>query len=376
VRRWSVLFVLAACGNDTAPPAPHRDSAPTMRRVIEPPAGTVRLRPPYAITPTEVGPYKLGQKVTAVLEQLQSGPRILRFEIPSVLRTNVIRAEEGAVLIGGDSTASTVTSVTTFVAVLTSDVARSESGIHVGASRQELGALVDDAERAHDPRLLAPIALRGARVIVEKDRVAAIVIGDAPPHEPLGGEACARPASTDTAMGACLTGSGELISVEDDVIAIRAPDAEKPLASIRVPNLVFAAPLRNAADGRDELVAISRNDEPTARTWTLAAYRFEGKKHVVVIEPTALYQLTSAQTRWIGTDLRDIDLYLELTSVADGIEVGGLLTTATKDKIRDVVVISPRSIERRRVGKPLVGEPADAGVPDANPGSGPDSAKL
>ena len=32
-------------------------------------------------------------------------------------------------------------------------------------------------------------------------------------------------------------------------------------------------------------------------------------------------------------ELRDIDLYLELASQADGIEVGGLLTTRAGDKL-------------------------------------------
>ncbi|MBS1121261.1 MAG: hypothetical protein H6Q90_3489 [Deltaproteobacteria bacterium] len=153
------------------------------------------------------------------------------------------------------------------------------------------------------------------------------------------------------------------------------------VANLRVPNLVFAAPLRSQ-EGRDELVIVTRTDEPQQRTWALIVYRLDAGKLVRVVDSTPLYQLSSAQTRWIGADLREVDLYLELASRSDGIEVGGLLTTHTGDKIRDVVLISPVQVARKH-GKSVAGEPGDvgidAGVNDAGPidaHSGRGSAKL
>jgi len=73
--------------------------------------------------------------------------------------------------------------------------------------------------------------------------------------------------------------------------------------------------------------------------------------------------------RWIGADLRDVELYLELTSRPDAIEVGGLLTTPgsprTATKIRDVVVIANASVPRKRQQVRQV-EPADAPPTAAN----------
>jgi hypothetical protein len=133
---------------------------------------------------------------------------------------------------------------------------------------------------------------------------------------------------------------------------------------------VFAAPLRSASDGRDELVVITRTDEAALRSWWITAYRFEGTRLVRTIDVTQLYQLSTANARWIGADLHDVELYLELTSRPDGIEVGGLLATPSAarkiTKIRDVVVISPASVTRRR-GKLTSAEPSDAGVSGSSP---------
>jgi hypothetical protein len=131
---------------------------------------------------------------------------------------------------------------------------------------------------------------------------------------------------------------------------------------LHVPNLVFAVPLRNPIDGRDDLVVITRVDDPQQRTWSLTAYRLEPRKWTFAVDNnTQLYALSSNETRWIGADLRDVDLYLELTSRADGIEVGGLLTTRTSQKIRDVVVLS-KVVAARRRAKTVPAESGDAGV--------------
>ena len=128
---------------------------------------------------------------------------------------------------------------------------------------------------------------------------------------------------------------------------------------IPIPGLVFAAALRNT-EGRDDLVAIARTDEASLHTWTLVAFRMENGRLVRVVDPTPVYQLSATNARWIGADLHDLDLYLELQSRSDAIEVGGLLTNRSGDRLHDIVVISPRSVPRHRV-KPGPTEASDAG---------------
>ena len=161
---------------------------------------------------------------------------------------------------------------------------------------------------------------------------------------------------------------GEVVTYDDNELTVTAKDGH--VASAPARGLVFAAPLRT--DGRDELVAITRTDEPQARVWSLVAYRLEnGIKMVRSIEPTTLYQLTAASARWIGADLRDLDLYLELASHPDAIEVGGLLTTREGDKIRDIIVISPVPVARRRP-KSVPPEAVDAGTSETGSENGSD----
>jgi hypothetical protein len=95
----------------------------------------------------------------------------------------------------------------------------------------------------------------------------------------------------------------------------------------------------------------------------LVAARIEGARLVRVVEPTPVYQLTAANARWIGAELRDLDLYLELRGRRDAIEVGGLLTTRSADRVRDVVEISPVPVPRKRL-KPPSAEASDGGAVD------------
>jgi len=362
---------LASCGGrrrerDQEPP---RD-AQRARRVIEPSTDRVGPLPPYAIRGDGVGPYKLGEKLSDLLEQLSSGPRIELFEIAGVVHRNVIRAEDDTVLIGGEQA-----STASFVAVIGgAGVASTESGIHVGSTRDELTAgmkpAVDEPTRARDPRLFAPAALPGVRVVLDAGKVAAMVVtsATAPPRQP---SDCQRPAATERGFGACLTPAGELVVVEGDELVIKSGDGERVVATPpKVAGVLFAAPLYVAAESRDELVVITRTDEAASRSWSISAYRLDGARLVRTVDSPALYQLSSANARWIGADLREVELYLELTSRADGIEVGGLLTTRSAakaaTKFRDVVVISPATAPRRR-GKSAPTEASDAGVTQAAP---------
>lgn len=369
MKLWFAAIALVACSDhDRGDRTSKEAEAPRPRRQIEPPVGVVRALPPHPIRATSVGPYKLGEKLSDLLEQLPSGPRMVLFEVPDVLHRSVIRAEGNDVLIGGEpqGTAS-------FVAVVGSEVARTESNIHVGSTRAEmitaLGPLVEELDRAHDPRLAFPSGLKNARIVLDDDRISAITIlaevatSPAPPVK----DDCPRPAATDKALGACLTGAGELVQLEDGEITIRLPDSEKAMAAFKVPNAVFAAPLRTA-DGRDELVVVTRTAEAQLRSWSLVAFRFDNGKIAKSVDPTPLYAVSSANARWIGAEVSEVDLYLELVNRPDGIEVGGLLTTRPgTGQTRDVVVLSTRSVARRR-GKATTADAGSAETVDGGVG--------
>jgi len=348
---WLVV-ALAACERSEPP---HVDKQPQVqrpeRRVIEPPAGLVRPLPPHAIRADGVGPYRLGDKLSDVLAQLASGPRIALIEIPGVVHHSLIRTEEDdTVLIGGEPAGTA-----TFVAVTGASVARTESGIHVGSTRKDLAPLgppVRDPDRALDPRLVVPSGMRNARIVLDGDRVIAIAIVEPapPPPAPGGEETCTRPeppaGARVTVIGSCMSATGERVEVLESEISVRMGEGERAIGFKLPAPIVFAAPLR-MPDGRDELAVVTRADGEQTRTWALSTFRFEAGRLARTTDAAPLYVVTAANARWIGADLRDVDLYLDLTSRKDGIEVGGLLTTRSGSAIKDLVVITSVPVARK-----------------------------
>jgi hypothetical protein len=362
VRRLVALALLAAvaCGSHDPPPVENKPER--TKRVIEPPAGKVRPLPPHAIRADGVGPYKLGATLADLLDQLPSGPRIATLDIPGVVHRSILRGEDDAILIGGEPQGRA-----TYVAVVGGEVARTESGLHVGSTRDELvralGAPFEEPDRARDPRVVVPSGMRNARVILDGDQVKAIVVTAAEPRDRML-DGCTRPAGGDNKVGICLSQTGETVTREGDDLIVHLAESDRPVGfPLRIPGLLWFAPLRNS-EGRDDLVAVARSDDGQTRTWSVVAYRFEGKMMVRIVDPTPVYQLSAANARWIGADLRDIELYLELQSHPDAIEVGGLLTTKPGDRFHDIAVISPVPVHPRRV-KAGPTEAQDAGTSDS-----------
>jgi hypothetical protein len=366
IRTVLLLAVLTIGCSDREKPAVQKEPEKS-RRVVEPQSRGVRALPPHAISAEGVGPYKLGATVGELLDQLPSGPRIRQFTIPGIVHRDMLRGEDDAILIGTEPQGRAQ-----FVAVVRGEIAKTEANVQVGSTREELdkalGAPLDDLERARDPHIVIPSKLDNAHVVVGGDRIEAIVLTpvvERAKEAPTATEpACTRPTADreKRIFGACLTATGEQIRIGEDEVAVLAKDGEKVAASVRVPGLVFAAALRNPIDGRDELVVVTRSDDGQARTWVLTVYRLVDGK-LKWGEPKPVYQITSANARWIGAELDQVDLLLELTSKADAIEVGGLLTTRIADKIRDIVVISPVTVARR-VAKGPAPEAPDAGLSD------------
>lgn len=369
MKRWLVIAAVS-CGSDSRTPPP--EPLP-QRRVIEAPTNTMTMLAPFPITAEGVGPYKLKKLVAPLLDR-QSGPLNLRFEVANVLKSGLARTEEGGLLIGSDLPASSGTTIS-FLAVIGAKVGTLASGLRVGSTRDEVikaGVVTGDVDRALDPRLVVPAGATNARIVIDDKKVAAIVLAGEP-REPVRDADCTRPANTETAFGMCMI-TGELVERDGDDLILRSADQEKVLARTLVPGLVWAGPLRNAAEGRDELIAIwraeTRSDELTTRTWNIIGFRYEnGQLRRTAVDATPLYQLSATHARWIGAELKDLDLYLELKSQPETIEVGGLLTTTRNGRIHDAVVISPVTVARKH-SKTATPEAVDAGIPDAESGAG------
>lgn len=370
-----VIALLAlGCSDHDRPRATQSESTDRTPRVLDPPPQNVRALPPHAIRADGVGPYKLGLTLERLGTQIPSGGRNAQVDIPLVVHLSVLHAEEDAILIGGEPLGRA-----TFVAVVGSQIARTETGVQVGSTRDELiralGQPSIELDRARDPHVIVPTNLRELRAVMDLDgdRVVGLVVAASEPPSKLDVNAgCVRPPGDDKKRGACVTGAPDLVSVENDELVVRAAEGDKVLAHEKLPNAVFVAPVR-APDGRDELIAVIQTEDAQTRTWWLVAFRWDANHLVRVVDAARgialVYQLTATNARWIGSALHDLDLALEVVNRGDTFEVGGLLTRRSGDKLRDLLVLSPVSVPRKRA-KPATPDPTPATTGDAGVSAG------
>lgn len=355
----ALALIGSGCSDRDRPhPSEPADRTP---RVLEPPPQNVRALPPHAIRADGVGPFKLGLTLEQLGSQVLSGGRSAQVDLPNVTHLSVLHAEDDAIQVGGEPLGRA-----SFVAVVGPKIARTESGIQVGSTRDELlaalGPFASELDRIRDPRVVVPSRLRELRAVIENNRVVGLVIAASEPTSKI--EGCVRPADSEKRFGACLTGEPGLVAFDNDELQMRSADDKRLIDRAKLANAVFVGPVR-AGDGRDELVAITRTQDPQVRTWSLVTFRFEGG-HLLRMPDAPVYQLTATNARWIGSSLSDLDLELEVSNHGDMFEVGGLLTHRSGSQLRDLLVLSPVQIPRRRA-KPATPDPEhdqiDAGVP-------------
>jgi hypothetical protein len=151
----SGLFIGAPGCDQSSPPT--FDST-RRRRVFDPPVGAVRPVPPHAIHSGGVGPYRLGAPLEEILKLLPHGPRVELMSIRGLVDYRLVRAESDGLIIGADRPAGVA-----FVAVLDREIARTASGMGVGATLSQLrasfGAERLIPERSRDPRVVEFAAL-------------------------------------------------------------------------------------------------------------------------------------------------------------------------------------------------------------------------
>ena len=312
-------------------------------------------------------------------------------DLPGVVRLSVIRAEDDKLLIGGEPMATT-----TFIAVLSADVARTGAGLAVGSTDRELRRAQGDplaaTPRVVDPRLQSFAASPGATYFVQDGRVFAVIVEPRrPPTTPaavdatapaavvcptlpaLGAEALARlqlPASAPVFV-ACLGDDPEYVAVSGEELIVIHRDGDRRLGTTALPGLRFAGAL--TSDGKDELVAIRHELDADRRRWLASVWRHEGGRLVKVGED-AVFEISASNADWIGARLVELDLALHVEASADTLRIGGYLIDRLPQRVRNIVPLTPVTIARRRRGPAVldgaVGSGSGSGSSGAGSGSG------
>lgn len=376
--------VLVLGCKDAKKPARVADDASLSGRQFRPPTGKVRAVPPHDIHAQGVGPYRLGEPLQDVLGLLPHGPRVELMQIEGLADYRLVRAERDALVIGVGRRGGVL-----FVSVLDPEIARTESGVGVGTSVEELsaalGPLADPGGR--DPHLVEFVALPETRFVVRAGEVtAAVVSAPEEPEQPRPEPPCDRSAVAEheaelraasrlgeaaRVTGGCFTGGGpEAVVTGHDRLAVVTgePGKRRRLAHTALPGLSFAAAVDVDGDGRDEIVAIAERRDPERLVSWVEVYRVEGSRLAQVLARPA-YELTASAAGWVGANLEDTELLVEVGGGGGALVLGGLYLHREGDQIHSVVPLEPVTIplrsQRGEAPEPAAPESAEPAAEDA-----------
>jgi len=401
-----VLCLLAAACSDHSGTATPGDAG-RVRRVFKKPATSVRAVPPHAIRSEGVGPYLLGASLKDVLALSDRGPRVMLLELDGVLEYSEVEAEGGRMEVGVERGIGV-----SYVSVLDDEIARTEKGAGVGTTVSELtkalGSELAPANRLRDPRLKVYTALPNARFVVEDGQVVAVTVGlegrpppprtapaprpiepvvaEPPPRARCGADllrehedavlAAARLGDDATAAYGCLDDDQPLLAVQDRDHLVVVTGAPGKLRRMRVepqPDdpIVFAGSVDTSGDGMDELIAVTQSRSDSELVYRVEVYRSEGGRFSRSSSHD-VYRITATSARWIGAELSQIDLLLDIEAGDETLVVGGLYI-----KRKGGAVVSAAPLQRSKLvvrasrssssAAPTASERSDAGpATDAN----------
>lgn len=393
-----VMVALVGCSERSGPPPP-RDAA-RVTRVFEKPRKGVRAVPPHAIRAEGVGPYLLGTPLKSLLSLTGRGPRVQLMQLEGVVEYSLVRAENETIVMGVGRRDELL-----FITVVDGEIARTEKGAGVGvgadALREALGAPRYRADVQRDPRVRIYEALPNVRFVIERDVVVAVTVGHedrVPPAEPaapspdapivpvpppraLCGADKLRDKGDDIVRAAraqpsahlsfgCLSDDQPLVVVTDGGRVTGVTGTADKLRRIRVATLtglIYAAPLDIGGDGSDEIIAITSGGTPTETTWRIEVYRADGARFTRVLG-REIYQVSSVNVPWIGSELDDIELLVEVAGSDDTVRVGGLLLQRKRGRVINAAPLLGRKfVVRGRTAAASKAADVDGGPPPPAP---------
>jgi hypothetical protein len=366
-----VTFVACRDGSPPNEPPARRAAEDTPReRVFTPSPAEVRAVGPYAITAGGVGLYALGAELKTVLAMLPAAKApVDQLEIDGVLKYKVVPPDAERILVGFDSS-----NRSTFVAVVAPDIAKVEGGHGVGSPVEEIRAglgpeVLDRAVR--DPHLLILGKLPNARVLVDDERVIAIVVtsevrrSEPPQAVPATAPACDRAAeilagslpephgAADEARASfgCFTGQAPEIAIaEGEEVAVYGgePGRLRRITSVAAPGLLFAGGLDVDRDGKKEIISVAERRSGDTLAARIVVWRGEGGGRLTAVADKEVYRLTTDSARWVGARLKDVHFLIEVRpGGTSSVEVGGLYVQHGDEQVHTVAPLVPETIAVR-----------------------------
>jgi hypothetical protein len=405
---WAALVGAGACKEPATPEAVPYDAG-RRRRLFQPPAGEVRAVPPHAIHANGVGPYALGRSLRDVLGMLSRGPRVMLMQIDGVVDYSLVRAESDSLIIGVEPLGGVA-----FVSVLDAETARTESGIGVGTGSARLAEVLGPPLAAPalvlPPRIAAFASLPNVRFLLDEPggSVAAVVVRGAQEPGEDADAAVAAPVEpqdagvTSAGAGAACLDGGDLVGHMDEIVraaevtraevdaslrfgcfsaaapealvytgdrvvavgstAGTEPAAVRRLAVYPAAGISFAAPIDVDGDGRSEVAVVKQREAEGERRVDVELLRLDGSRFVPVAT-AEVYRLSERNSAWVGAQLDEIELQVELQAVAGDVVASGLYVHHGQGGLDTVAPLVPTIIEVRRKKPGTAGAAAEVPAP-------------
>lgn len=322
--------------------------------------------PPHNIHTTGVGPYELSASFQTTLALLPNGPRVERFEADGLFDYRLMRTDNDALVLGVGRRNRVA-----FISVLDPDIARTESGIGVGAGVEELvgtlGAVRTPKGTGRDSRIVTFTALPDTRFIVEGGKVVAAVV--MPPRGDDDADADKKGAPIDegcrvqalqerepevlaaagfgsaptSILWTCLGSDlGEAVVRSGD--SIKIVGSQGPSAPMRVwtetqvPGLDFVAAL-DTGDERRELYSVSHKHNSKSRQVVVTRYKVAGGR-ILPVWTRYPFKLKASSASWLGAKVQATDFLVELRGLDRIVQVGGIYVQRDKGILRNVVPVN------------------------------------
>ena len=360
----------------------------------------VHAYPPHAIRSDGVGPYRLGMDMKDVLRDLPEGPHNELLQIGRYANWRIVRSEDANLIVGADSKGQVV-----FVSVLGADVARTESGVGVGATGAELVAALgppDDAvDVVRDRRIVEAATLPSVRFVAEarvevpadQARVIAVLVERPgktapPPRAPslcrTGGPLASQRAETlQVARGkgaapaeagqavirfGCISAAApEAIVVAGDDLALVAgePGKLRRLGTASAPGVDLVGALDIDGDGKDEIVWAAQRRSDVELTLEVHVLRWEAGKLVEALSQKPIVIAVDAAAA-AGVTPAQIDLAIEIRAERGALAVGGIYMTRFAGRLRELAPLQTMSLKldlKRQSGAAGADLPASVDAP-------------
>ncbi len=191
----------------------------------------------------------------------------------------------------------------------------------------------------------------------------------------------------------------KLLVTAGDAVALLGgePDAPSLRGRIEIEGLVYASPIDVRGDGTDEIALVSARRGVQALIIEIAIAVVQGDE-IALVDRYEPYRLRSRWTTWVGAQLGDTDLFVDMVANEGTLEIGGLFLHRRDGETRHIAPVdtrtwAPEGLEARRAPAPsgaeqdgrrgdfgdqgghrdagAIAPAADAGPPDAPPAAGP-----